>query len=102
MYEDEGPKWIAQCEEKGIDWARAQLDHLNPGITVHIREWLHKKDRESAEFETAESRRFTQEAIDAAKESAAASKSAAKWTMIAALISCVGVIVTAVLALLSH
>ncbi|WP_312517279.1 hypothetical protein [Massilia sp.] len=90
-----------ECEEKGEAWARAAVSDFVPGLQVHFREWLEEKSQEAATRREQEQRRQAQEAIDAARESALvardaaeASKLSAKWTMIAAIIAGLSVLVT--------
>jgi predicted DNA-binding ribbon-helix-helix protein len=100
---EERARWRKDCEEKGEAWARANLENLNPAIRVHIREWLEERAQEASALRDLEQRRLAQDAIDAARdaatvarEAAMASEKSAKWTMIAALVALIGVVVQAI------
>lgn len=93
MYDtpEERDKWRARCEEKGTAWAKGVLPNMNPGIQVHIREWLEEENEKHARavLDAAE------ESAKVAKEAAVASRDSARWTMIAAMVAFMGVLVQA-------
>ena len=101
MWEGERDRYRQECDEKGISWARAVLPDRLPGIQVHIREWIDERERVDAAEAAADQRRLAQDAIDAArdaatvsKEAAIAARNSARWTMVAAMIAGIGILVT--------
>lgn len=91
MYDtpEERDKLRALCEEKGVAWAKA-VDMV-PAAQVHIREWLEEQN----ELQAREVLAAARESAKVAREAAEASRDSARWTMIAAIVAFLGVVVQA-------
>lgn len=91
MYDtpEERDKLRALCEEKGVAWAKAV--EMVPAAQVHIREWLEEQNEQQARAALDAAR----ESANVAREAAIASRQSAKWTMIAAMVALLGVVVQA-------
>lgn len=82
-------KWRALCDEKGMAWAKSR--NMIPAIQVHINEWLEEENEKHARAVLD----AAQESAKVAREAAEASRDSARWTMIAAMVAFIGVLVQA-------
>jgi ferric-dicitrate binding protein FerR (iron transport regulator) len=105
MSEDATREAIRQiCDQNGPHWVRSVMNDRSDGFQAQcMREWIYEyESNERAEVE-AEQRRISLEAVRAAQisaeissEAALASKTSARWTMVAAIAAALGTLVTAV------
>ena len=93
---------FSECEKLGENATRARLEqgHWGPNA-VDVREWLQGKEQARENIRDFDDKqRFIQEidiaerALNAATDSAVAARTAAKWTMIAAIASCIAALAT--------
>jgi len=93
MYDtpEERAKWRAECESNGVSWAKAVLPNRAAGIQEHIREWLEEQNEQQSRAAVDAAR----DSAKAATAAAIASEKSARWTMIAAIVAFIGILVQA-------